>query len=143
MQSNNLSRGVATPAGAEEASRINGQRRPTCLPAPLENIAENAALPNRSAGPVARESEGSGRAGKRVPVAITAFADPRHKAMARTLAYALTLADAAAWEAFALVTAARLTRAERAALAFWTLAALSRDDAAAVADAACGEGGAC
>jgi len=49
--------------------------------------------------------------------AMSAFAHDRHKRVARTLGFALTLHDGPAWAAFTAIAAARLTVPERAATA--------------------------
>jgi hypothetical protein len=61
--------------------------------------------------------------------AMSLYAKPAHKRMSRVLGYCLTLGDADAWSGFATVAAARLSQAERAALACASLKSL---DAAAV-----------
>jgi hypothetical protein len=61
------------------------------------------------------------------------FGWPAHKALGRALYYALTLADFRGWVAFRLLLVARLSRAERAALAYAALSSLGEDDAYLVA----------
>ncbi len=64
--------------------------------------------------------------------AMSAFAHDRHKRVARTLGFALTLHDGPAWAAFTAIAAARLTVAERAAMAGAALLALDPDEAEGV-----------
>ena len=61
---------------------------------------------------------------------------PEHKRMSRILGYTLTLGDTEAWSGFCLLASARLTVAERAALAFMALKSLNREDARETAEAA-------
>lgn len=70
--------------------------------------------------------------------AMSKWAKPQHKASARALGYALTLATHEGWWKFALILRARLTVQERAALAFIALQALDYDDACVTADAVLG-----
>ena len=67
---------------------------------------------------------------------MSRYAKPAHKSAARMLGYALTLGAEASWWDFAAVLYARLTRKERAALAYAALMALDYDDAHVAAEAA-------
>ena len=62
--------------------------------------------------------------------------NPAHKSVARSIGYALTLGAEADWWTFSVILAARLTRTERAALAYATLTALDVQDAYDTAQAA-------
>ena len=53
---------------------------------------------------------------------------PEHKSAARMLGFVLTLGTSSAWRHFTFLISIRLSREERAALAFMTLKALDRDD---------------
>ena len=64
------------------------------------------------------------------------FANPGHKAGARMLLYALTEHQAETWLAASAVWAARLSRSERAALAFAAVEAVAPEDIHALLDAA-------
>lgn len=68
--------------------------------------------------------------------AVFRHGKPAHLAAARMTAHALTAADYDTWAAWATVAEARLSAAERAALAFFALSSLSTDQARAVAEAA-------
>ena len=68
--------------------------------------------------------------------AIWKFVKPAHKSAARMFGYALTLGTEADWWEFSAVIYARLTRKERAALAYAALMALDEDDAYNTAHAA-------
>ena len=59
-----------------------------------------------------------------------------HKRMSRMLGYCLTLSNPDGWRAFGFVAEARLTRNERAALAFTVLNTLEPDEAEMTAAAA-------
>jgi hypothetical protein len=100
--------------------------------------------PGALAGATGADSIGRGVRGKEYPKpirgAMSRFALDRHKAMARTIGYALTIGDESGWQAFAAVAEARLTPQERAALAYAALMSLSPDHAWMVADAAIVEG---
>ncbi len=61
--------------------------------------------------------------------AMSLFAKPAHKKMARALGYALTLGTAAAWHGLTIVLINRLTTAERTGLAFAALKSLDDDQA--------------
>lgn len=70
--------------------------------------------------------------GARKRSAMAEYAQDRHKRVARTLGYALTLHDGPAWASFTAIASARLTVAERAALAGAALLALDPDEALGV-----------
>jgi hypothetical protein len=84
----------------------------------------------------------TGHAKPRKPSSFSNFMKPEHKRMARMLGYSLTLGTADAWAAFIFVASARLSMAERGALAFCALNSLDPDDAELTAAAAIGEAGA-
>lgn len=67
---------------------------------------------------------------------------PQHAAIQRTLGHCLTLGTVEAWFKFGFVAAARLSEAERAALAFAALRSLGPEQADAAAAAALGANGA-
>ena len=67
---------------------------------------------------------------------MSKYAKPAHKSAARMLGFALTLGTEADWWEFSAVTYARLTRKERAALAYFALMSLDEDDAYEVAQTA-------
>ena len=73
---------------------------------------------------------------KKAKNAMSLFAKPSHKAVARAIGYALTLGDEAAWHGLTIVLMARLSDQERAALAFAALMSLSDEHASAVAEVA-------
>jgi hypothetical protein len=73
---------------------------------------------------------------KKAKNAMSLFAKPVHKAVARAIGYALTLGDEAAWHGLTIVLMARLSERERAALAYAALMSLSDAHAAAVAEVA-------
>lgn len=73
---------------------------------------------------------------KKAKNAMSLFAKPSNKAVARAIGYALTLGDEAAWHGLTIVLMARLSDQERAALAFAVLISLSNEHASAVAEAA-------
>ncbi|WP_370049322.1 MULTISPECIES: hypothetical protein [Salipiger] len=60
---------------------------------------------------------------------MSLYAKGAHKRVARMLGFALTLGDEAGWHGFHTVLKARLTREERAALAFAALKSLDEDTA--------------
>lgn len=60
---------------------------------------------------------------------------PGHLQVVRSLGYALTLGNYAAWAGYSVVLAARLTPTERAALAFMALKSLGYDDAVKTVEA--------
>lgn len=64
------------------------------------------------------------------------LAKKEHVRAARMLGYTLTLGDYAAWAGFITFLMIRLTRQERAALAFAALRSLPTDDRKAAAEAA-------
>ena len=65
-----------------------------------------------------------------------------HLGASRMLGYALTLGDYETWEAASAVWQARLSKQERAALAWAALRALERDEALQVAETVLGGAGA-
>lgn len=70
--------------------------------------------------------------------AMSMWARPQHKAVARTVGYALTLGSSDAWVRASQVIHGRLAVDERAALAWASLITLEPDDAALIAQAAVG-----
>lgn len=60
---------------------------------------------------------------------MTKWAAPAHKSACRMLGYVLTLDTPDAWHGLALVLRARLTRNQRAALAYAALRSLTEDEA--------------
>ncbi len=60
---------------------------------------------------------------------MSLFARPAHKAVAKAVGFALTLNDEAAWRGLTIVLLARLSEAERAALAFACLNSQSEEHA--------------
>ena len=68
--------------------------------------------------------------------AMSKHAKPSHKAVARSLGYALTLGDRQAWATFCLSAYRKLTAQERAALAYASLMSLDEGQARIVAEAA-------
>ena len=68
--------------------------------------------------------------------AMSRYAKPSHKAVARSLGFALTLGDEQAWATFCLTAYRKLTTQERAALAYAALMSLDEGDAQTVAEAA-------
>lgn len=72
--------------------------------------------------------------------AMSRFAKPSHKRVARALGYALTLgADFDAWRDFSHIAQARLTRTERCMAAWAFLRSLDREDAAKTSNAILGD----
>ena len=67
---------------------------------------------------------------------MSRHAKPSHKAIARSLGYALTLGDRQAWATFCLSAYRKLTAQERAALAYASLMSLDEGQAQMVAEAA-------
>lgn len=61
---------------------------------------------------------------KRGHSAISLYGKKAHKRVAKCIGYALTLGTSPAWEGLAIVLLARLTKTERAALAYAALASL-------------------
>lgn len=61
------------------------------------------------------------------------FGWPAHKSPRRALYYTLKLEDFRGWMAFHFILAARLSRVERAALAYAALSSLDDDDGYSVA----------
>jgi hypothetical protein len=68
--------------------------------------------------------------------AMSLYAKDGHKRACRMIGFALTLGDPAMWDQTAAVLSHRLTRKERASLAFTALSALEPDDREAVYEAA-------
>jgi len=68
--------------------------------------------------------------------AMSLYAKDRHKKAAKGLGFALTLGTESAWHSLTIILMARLTEAERAALAFATLNSLSENHAYMTASAA-------
>ena len=68
--------------------------------------------------------------------AMSRHGKPTHKAIARSLGYALTLGDRQAWATFSLSAYRKLTAHERAALAYASLMSLDEGQAQMVAEAA-------
>lgn len=66
--------------------------------------------------------------------AMSMFADPRHKAVCRSLGYVLTLDTVEAWSSLQTVIQARLTVSNRGAMAIVALRSLDTDDALDVID---------
>jgi hypothetical protein len=64
--------------------------------------------------------------------------DRQHKSVSRMLGYTLTLGDFDAWAGFRVVALARMTEAELACLAYFTLTALHPEHAESVMALACG-----
>ena len=73
--------------------------------------------------------------------AMSKFAKPAHKAVARMVGYALTLDTADGWSGLAFVLTARLAETERAALAYAALRALDQEQAELVAATVLGAAG--
>ncbi len=73
--------------------------------------------------------------------AMSKFAKPAHKAVARIVGYALTIGDADGWLDVAAILPARLTDAERAALAYAALRSLTPEQAELVAATLLGSAG--
>ncbi|WIY23738.1 hypothetical protein [Parasedimentitalea psychrophila] len=67
---------------------------------------------------------------------MSLYAKDRHKKTAKGLGFALTLGTESAWHSLTITLMARLTEAERAALAFATLNSLSESHAYMTASAA-------
>lgn len=61
---------------------------------------------------------------------------PDHQRVAKSVGYALTLGDEAAWHGLTIVMLARLTELERAALAYAALNSLKENNAYRVASVA-------
>lgn len=78
---------------------------------------------------VARKNQQSKHTPKRGASAMSKYGKADHKRAAKTLGYALTLGDEAAWHGFTIVLLARLTEHERAALAFAALNSLEHNNA--------------
>lgn len=70
--------------------------------------------------------------------AMSKWAKPAHKSVARAVGYALTLGDEAAWQGLIIILVSRLSEAERAAFAFSTLSSLPDDHAIATVKAVLG-----
>lgn len=73
---------------------------------------------------------------KRQSNAMSLYAKPAHKAVARSIGYALTTGDAQGWAAHTAVLLLRLSDVERAALAYAALQSLHIDHEAPVIAAA-------
>ena len=71
--------------------------------------------------------------------AMAEFAKDRHKRAAKALGYALTLDSESGWHALSMILTARLSREERAALAFAALCSLDDDAGRITADFAIAE----
>ena len=67
---------------------------------------------------------------------MSKHAKPSHKAVSRSLGYALTLNDRQAWATFCLTAYRKLTLPERLGMAYAALIALNEADAQIVAEAA-------
>jgi len=67
---------------------------------------------------------------------MSLYANPSHKAVARSLGYALTLGDALAWDTLSLTLYRKLTLKERAALALACLRSMNEAEAIMTAEAA-------
>ncbi len=67
---------------------------------------------------------------------MSLYAKDSHKRVAKGLGFALTLGTESAWHGLTILLMARLTEAERAALAFATLTSLSENHAYMTASAA-------
>lgn len=98
---------------------------PPCKTLPVENKAEISALSNPKRGSV-----------------LSKHIKPEHKRMSRMLGYCLFLGAAESWSGFSTTAAARLTAAERGALAFSALKSLTPDQAETTATAAINGAGA-
>ncbi|WP_282062138.1 hypothetical protein [Roseobacter litoralis] len=68
--------------------------------------------------------------------AMQRFGKPAHKAVARSVGYALTLADEPSWNKLTIILTLRLTDEERAAFAFASLQSLNAQHAVLVEEAA-------
>lgn len=68
-----------------------------------------------------------------VLAAMVKIGNPSHKAISRALYYTLTLSEFWAWAGFRFILMARLSRVERAALAYAVLSSLDDDDSYMVA----------
>ncbi|MBW4972433.1 hypothetical protein KZZ08_02325 [Roseovarius mucosus] len=68
-----------------------------------------------------------------VLAAMAKIGKPSHKAISRALYYTLTLSEFWAWAGFRFILMARLSRVERAALAYAVLSSLDDDDSYMVA----------
>ena len=88
-----------------------------------KNVLEAAKLPDQNTP-------------KRGRSAMSKWASTEHKKVVRTIGYALTLGDEAAWHGLTIVLMVRLSDEERAALAFAALKALNDEHASAVAEVA-------
>jgi hypothetical protein len=77
---------------------------------------------------------------KRAQNAMSAFAKPAHKSVARMLGYVLTLGGDS-WFGLRVILRSRLTVVERVALAYQALTALDEEDALEVAKTVFGEAG--
>lgn len=134
---------LATPAGPGQYNKFNRVDCPTCPEPGVDFIAENSALPNRSekknAGAEATATDvnscknGSYRTANNTP---KWGKDSTHNRAGRTVEFALTMGTSDAWHAASFVFAARLTEAERAALAYAALHSLDNDTAYMTASAA-------
>lgn len=67
---------------------------------------------------------------------MSRFAKDRHKRVARCIGFVLTLATPQAWLDLSVILVARLSKAERAGLAYAALKSLEEDDAYDVASLA-------
>lgn len=67
--------------------------------------------------------------------AMSLYAKPEHKRMAKALGYALTLGDGHTWEGFSALAMARLDEKERVSLAWAAMMALDPDHVEPVASA--------
>jgi hypothetical protein len=61
--------------------------------------------------------------------AMSLYAKDQHTRIAKAIGYALTLGTSKAWEGLSLILMARLSKAERAALAYSALISLDEDTA--------------
>lgn len=139
------------PGGLDEHLKKQGADLANCVFSAVVNKAENQDLANLS--PLSENQNPSALAGAtgangndlaitpaayRKPDgnAMSRHGKPTHKALARSLGYALTLGNRQAWATFCLTSYRKLTAHGRAALAYASLMALDEDQAQIVAEAA-------
>lgn len=139
------------PGGLDEHLKNQGADLANCDFLAVDNKAENRDLANLS--PLSENENPGALAGATGAIssdlaispasyrkpdgsAMSRHAKPSHKAMARSLGYALTLGDRQAWATFCLTAYRKLTAHERAALAYAALMSLDEDEAQLVAEAA-------
>ena len=68
---------------------------------------------------------------------MSKYGKPTHKAVARSLGYALTLCDRQAWDTFCLTAYRKLSLPERLGMAYGSMMALPNAERLMIAEAVC------